>query len=227
MNKIRVFGSPKIFSIAECVKLSPGISYVDSIIKGFEYLGTSQITVSITNYCTVGFQIPEIILFQEILQGSNFVAKTGAFNINPQQTLNIPVNYTGIYLGNNLTPNYDIFLNGVSSVYSLSVSVPVENSPPVVSDIIIGLDSGEEYTFTVNDFVDHFTDVDGDTLDAVILEGDTSGYSLSGGTFTSGQEIPIALVASGQLKKLAVNTAVPLNVSNVWKAKDSNGKISQ
>ena len=227
MNKIRVFGSPKVFSIAECVKLSPGVNYVDTIIKGFDYLGTSQITVSITNYCTVGFQIPEIILFQETLQGSNFEAKTGAFNINPQQTLNIPVYYSGIYLGNNLTPNYDIFLNGVASVYSLNVSVPVENNPPVITDITIGLNSGEEYVFTVDDFVNHFTDVDGDTLDAVILEGNTSGFTLSGAPIISGQEIPISLVASGQLKKTAVTTSVPLNVANVWKAKDSSGTISQ
>lgn len=227
MSKIRVFGSPKVFTIAECVKLSPGVNYSDTIIKGFDYLGTSQITVSITNYCTVGFEIPQIILFEDILQGGNFVAKTASFNINAQQTLNIPVYYSGIYLSNNLSPNYDIFLNGVSSVYSLSITVPVENNPPVITDITIGLNSGEEYVFTVDDFVNHFTDVDGDTLDAVILEGNTSGFTLSGAPIISGQEIPISLVASGQLKKTAVTTSVPLNVANVWKAKDSSGSVSQ
>ena len=227
MNKIRVFGSPKVFHIAECVKLSTDVDYVDTIIKGFDYIGTSQKSVSITNYCTTSFQVPQIILFEDIINGGNFKATTESFNINPQQTLNIPIKYTGVYLSNVIQPNYDIFLNGVSAIYSLNVTVPSVNNPPVVSDIIIELDSGDEYVFTVDDFVNHFSDVDGDTLDAVILEGDTSGYSLSGVPFVSGQEIPIALVASGQLKKTVVTTSTPLYLSNIWKAKDSNGTISQ
>lgn len=63
------------------------------------------------------------------------------------------------------------------------------NKPPVITDIIKQLENRTPYTFTVADFENHFTDADGDTLDRVVIVGDTSRLTLNGNPYISGTEI--------------------------------------
>lgn len=200
--------------------------YEDTIVKGYEYKNHVQKNISIINYCDKPFDVAGFTLFSDSNGGGNFRASIGSFSIGAGQTLNIPVKYNGIYLGSNLHPNFLININGNSSVYALVVSVPRQNQPPVISDITISLNNRQDYTLTLSDFESHFTDVDGDSLDAVIIEGNTSNYRLAGQPIVSGTQIPKSQIVSGNLVKLAPNTDIYVEESVVWKAVDSYGNIS-
>lgn len=226
MNRIRISVSAKVMVLSECVKLAPSTSYSDGIIKGFEYTGQSQQAVTIVNYCNQPFTVGQINLFSDNSNGGNFAARLNGFTIGANQTLNIPVYYYGIYLGSNLSPNYTISLNGNTSVYSLTVTVPVVNRPPVVTDIFIERQNRQAYTFTVDDFLNHFTDLDGDSLDAVSIEGDVTGFLLSGSPYVAATWIPKSQINSGLLQFVPTNTDAYTEKTVTWKARDTAGSVS-
>ena len=226
MNKIRITVAPKTPTIPDCVKLTGGQNYNDTIVKGFEYTGQSQKTISVTNFCNETFSVNSFTLFSETSNGGNFIATVGSFTILPNQTLNLSVYYNGVYLGNNLTPNYTISLNGNYANYSLVVTVPVVNNPPIVTDINVLLSNRETKVFTLTDFTDHFTDLDGDTLESVIITGDVTGYRLSGSAYVSGTEVTKAQIISGNLTFVAPDTNSTIDRVSIWKARDSAGTIS-
>lgn len=226
MNKIRITVAPKTPTIPDCVKLSGGQNYNDTIIKGFEYKGETQKTISITNFCSASFNISAFTLFSDIVGGGNFIATINAFTILPNQTLNVSVIYNGIYLGSNLTPNYSISLNGNSATYSLVVTVPATNNPPIVTDINLLLANRATKVFTLTDFTDHFTDLDGDTLDSVIITGDVTGYRLLGVAYVSGTEVSKTQIINGDLTFVSPDTNSTIDKISIWKARDSAGTIS-
>ena len=226
MNKIRITVAPKTPTIPDCVKLSGGQNYNDTIIKGFEYTGETQNTISITNFCNTTFNISTFTLFSDIVGGGNFIATINAFTILPNQTLNVNVIYNGVYLGSNLTPNYSISLNGNSATYSLVVTVPATNNPPIVTDINLLLANRATKVFTLTDFTDHFTDLDGDTLDSVFITGDVTGYRLLGSPYVSGTEVPKIQITNGDLTYVAPDTNSTIDRVSIWKARDSAGTIS-
>ena len=131
-----------------------------------------------------------------------------------------------MYKGTSLSPAYTISVNGISNMYNLTVTVPVVNQPPVVTDILKVLGNRVNYTLTIADFLAHFTDLDNDDLDAVIIEGDTSSYRLNGATLASGTIIPRASIENGLLQKLAPNTNSYTDETTVWKARDTAGQTS-
>ena len=227
MNKVSMFVSAKVMTEAECVKLTPSQAYTDSIIKDFDYADVTQKTIKITNYCSVPFSIlSETTLFTDTVGGGNFSAKIKAFTIQANQTINVPVYYNGMYKGTSLSPAYTISVNGISNMYNLTVTVPVVNQPPVVTDILKVLGNRVNYTLTIADFLAHFTDLDNDDLDAVIIEGDTSSYRLNGAILASGTVIPRASIENGLLQKLAPNTNSYTDETTVWKARDTAGQTS-
>lgn len=226
MNKIRAFVSAKTMTDIECVKLTANINYSDGIIQGFDYQNVNQTTISIVNICSVPFDVLGMNLFSDTTNGSNFVASIKNFSIGANQVLNVPVYYNGIYLGSNLTPNYQITINSNSAIYSLTVSVPQVNNPPIADDITIDLNNRENKILHIGIFLNHFSDIDGDTLAAVIIEGNTSRYTLNGNPIISGTQIPRVLIESNQLVFNAPDTNNYTEDSTIWKAVDSAGSIS-
>lgn len=226
MNKIRIFVSAKTMTPIDCVKLYPNTNYNDGIIQGHDYQNISQTTISIINNCTVPFNILGMELFSDNTNGSNFVASIKDFSIGPNQTLNIPVYYNGIYLGTNLTPNYQITINGNTAIYSLTVSIPQINHPPLANDIYIDLDNRIDKVLGIDIFLTHFSDIDGDSLAAVIIEGNTSRFTLNGQVLASGDQIPRASIESNYLVFHAPDTDNDNEDSTIWKAVDSAGSIS-
>lgn len=226
MNKVSVFASAKVLTAPECVKLTPAQTYTDTIIKGNDYDDVTQKVVSVVNYCNVPFSVGEIILFSDVVNGGNFTAKIKAFTIQANQTLNLPVYYDGMYLGDSVSPSYTITLNGVTNMYNLNITVPVVNQPPVVTDINKSLDNRAPYTLLLTDFTTHFSDVDGDTLDAVILEGNLSLYRLNGNPITSPATISASDISSGYLTKLPQDTDNYVEDTVTYKAIDSAGNTS-
>lgn len=226
MNKIRAFVSAKTMTPVDCVKLLANTNYSDGIVKGFDYQDVSQTTISIINICSVPFSILGFDLFIETSNGSNFVANVKDFSIGANQTINIPVYYNGIYLSNNLNPNYLIQVNANSAVYSLTVSEIQINNPPIADDIIVDLDNRENKVLDINLFLNHFSDIDGDSLAAVIIEGNTDNYRLNGNPIVSGTQISRPLIEMNQLVFIAPDTDDYNEDSTIWKAVDSAGSIS-
>lgn len=226
MNKIRISVSAKVMVVSECVKLAPNNSYSDRIVKGFEYTGETQKNITIVNYCNQPFTVGQIDLFSDTSKGGNFSARLNGFTIGANQTINVPVYYYGIYLGDNLSPKYTISINGNTSIYSLAITVPVTNRPPVITDIFIERQNRQLYTFKVDDFLTHFSDLDGDDLDAVSIEGDVAGFILSGVPYTSGTWIPKSQINSGLLQFVPSDTNAYTEKTVMWKARDTAGSIS-
>lgn len=226
MNKIRTFVSGKDLTPVDCVKLTPNKNYSDGIIQGFDYQNVSQNSISVTNVCNVPFNILGMVLFSDTTNGSNFTGSINNFSIGPNQTINVPVIYNGIYLGPNLFPNYQISINSNTAIYSLLVLVPEINHPPIATDIIIDLDNRENKILDINIFLNHFSDIDGDSLAAVIIEGNTSRYALNGSPLVSGTQIPRALIESNYLIFNAPETDDYSEDATIWKAVDSAGSIS-
>lgn len=226
MNKIRTFVSAKTMTPVDCVKLTANTNYSDGIIQGFDYQDVNQISISIINICSVPFNILGMELFSDTTNGSNFVASIKNFSIGANQTINIPVYYNGIYLGTNLNPNYQITINANSAIYSLIVSVPQVNNPPVADDIVVDLNNRESKILDINMFLNHFSDIDGDTLAAVIIEGNTVHYTLNGQPLVSGTQIPRSAIESNYLLFTAPDTNDYNEDATIWKAVDSAGSIS-
>lgn len=226
LKKIIFNVSAKDEVIADCVKLLPAKNYTDTIQKDFDYTGQNYITVTYKNFCQKSFNVPEITLFTDTTNGGDFTAKTGSFSINPMQEIQKQVKYFGMYKGAKLNPVYPISLNGISATYSLIITVPEVNTPPVTSDVIIEIDNRDSYTFKIEDFINHFSDVDGDDLSAVIITGDTSLYEYKGSTLVSGTEIPKIDIINNQLKIKSQNTNDFIDNGVLWNAVDSRGAIS-
>ena len=226
MNRIRAFVSAKTLTPIDCVRLTAGANYTDVIIQGNDYQNVSQVTISVTNACSVPFTILGMDLFSDNTNGGNFTASVNNFTIGANQTLNVPVYYNGIYLGSNLAPNYQIDLNTNYAVFSLNVTVPEVNNPPVASDITIDLANREVKTLTVQMFLDHFSDIDNDDLAAVIIEGNTQNYTLNGLPLTSGTQIPRSVIESDLLVFTAPDTDNYTEDATMWKAVDTAGSIS-
>lgn len=226
MNRIRTFVSAKTLTPVDCVKLTPGVNYSDAIIQGDDYQDVNQNTISITNMCDAPFDILGLDLFSDNTNGGNFTASIPSFSIGANQTLNIPVFYNGIYLGTNLNPNYQISVNANYAIYSLIVTVPFVNSPPEASDIVIELSNRENYVMTIVDFLNHFSDIDNDDLDAVIIEGNTTHYRLNNQSLASGTLIPRALIEQNLLVFIAPDVDTYNEDSTIWKAVDTAGSIS-
>ena len=112
----------------------------------------------------------------DTLVGGNFRAYTDSFIILPNQEKSIPLKFIGTYLSDVTSHVYTLTLNGVSNAFTLTITIPVENNPPIISNFSKLLENRAEYTFLLTDFTSKYNDIDGNALDGVIISGGTSNF---------------------------------------------------
>lgn len=98
------------------------------------------------------------------------------------------------------------------------------NSNPEITDITFDILNRSEKTFSVSDFENAFTDLDGDTISEIMIEGDVTGYKFEGDPYVSGTWIFMSDV--NNLKYIASDANEAYEKNNNWKAKDSAGYVS-
>lgn len=223
---IHINVAAKIPTLADCVKLKAGQSYSATIVQGDDYNGNSGVNLVFNNFCSEAFTVPSIDWFTDTVDGGNFRAYTDSFIILPNQEKSIPLKFIGTYLSDVTSHVYTLTLNGVSNTFTLTITIPVENNPPIISNFSKLLENRAEYIFLLSDFTSKYSDIDGNALDGVIISGDTSNFVLQGLPLVSGTEITPTQISSGYLKYVSPNVN-PQSQSNVtWYAKDTLGLTS-
>ena len=223
---IHINVAAKIPTLADCVKLKAGQSYSATIIQGDDYDGNSGVNLVFNNFCSEAFTVPSIDWFTDTVDGGNFRAYTDSFIILPNQEKSIPLKFIGIYLSDVISHIYNLTLNGVSNTFTLTITIPVENNPPIISNFSKLLENRAEYTFLLTDFTSKYTDIDGNALDGVIISGDTSNFVLQGLPLVSGTEITPTQISSGHLKYVSPNVNTQSQSTVTWYAKDGLGLTS-
>ena len=216
----------KIPTLADCVRLKVGQSYSATIVQGDDYNGNSGVNLVFNNFCSEAFTVPSIDWFTDTVDGGNFRAYTDSFIILPNQEKSIPLKFIGTYLSDVTHHVYNLTLNGVSNTFTLTITIPVENNPPIISNFSKLLENRAEYTFLLTDFTSKYTDVDGNPLDGVIISGDTSNFVLQGLPLVSGTEITPTQISSGYLKYVSPNVNAQSQSTVTWYAKDTLGLTS-
>ena len=223
---IHINVAAKIPTLADCVKLKAGQSYSATIIQGDDYNGNSGVNLVFNNFCSEAFTVPSIDWFTDTVDGGNFRAYTDSFIILPNQEKSMPLKFIGTYLSDVTSHAYTLTLNGVSNTFTLTITIPVENNPPIISNFSKLLENRAEYTFLLTDFTSKYTDIDGNPLDGVIISGDTSNFVLQGLPLVSGTEITPTQISSGHLKYVSPNVNTQSQSTVTWYAKDSLGLTS-
>lgn len=223
---IHINVAAKIPTLADCVKLKAGQSYSATIIQGDDYDGNSGVNLVFNNFCSEAFTVPSIDWFTDTVDGGNFRAYTDSFIILPNQEKSIPLKFIGTYLSDVTSRVYTLALNGVSNTFTLTITIPVENNPPIISNFSKLLENRAEYAFLLTDFTSKYTDIDGNPLDGVIISGDTSNFVLQGLPLVSGTEITPTQISSGYLKYVSPNVNTQSQSTVTWYAKDSLGLTS-
>ena len=223
---IHINVAAKIPTLADCVKLKAGQSYSATIVQGDDYNGNSGVNLVFNNFCSEAFTVPSIDWFTDTVDGGNFRAYTDSFIILPNQEKSIPLKFIGTYLSDVTSHVYTLTLNGVSNTFTLTITIPVENNPPIISNFSKLLENRTEYTFLLTDFTSKYTDIDGNPLDGVIISGDTSNFVLQGLPLVSGTEITPTQISSGYLKYVSPNVNPQSQSIVSWVAKDSLGLAS-
>ena len=218
---IHINVAAKIPTLADCVKLKAGQSYSATIIQGDDYDGNSGVNLVFNNFCSEAFTVPSIDWFTDTVDGGNFRAYTDSFIILPNQEKSMPLKFIGTYLSDVTSHAYTLTLNGVSNTFTLTITIPVENNPPIISNFSKLLENRAEYTFLLTDFTSKYTDIDGHDLDGVIISGDTSNFILQGLPLVSGTEITPTQISSGHLKYVSPNVNTQSQSTVTWYAKDS------
>ena len=223
---IHINVAAKIPTLADCVKLKAGQSYSATIIQDDDYNGNSGVNLVFNNFCSEAFTVPSIDWFTDTVDGGNFRTYTDSFIILPNQEKSMPLKFIGTYLSDVTSHVYTLTLNGVSNTFTLTITIPVENNPPIISNFSKLLENRAEYTFLLTDFTSKYSDIDGNPLDGVIISGDTSNFVLQGLPLVSGTEITPTQISSGYLKYVSPNVNPQSQSTVSWVAKDSLGLAS-
>ena len=223
---IHINVAAKIPTLADCVKLKAGQSYSATIVQGDDYNGNSGVNLVFNNFCSEAFTVPSIDWFTDTVDGGNFRAYTDSFIILPNQEKSIPLKFIGTYLSDVTSHVYTLTLNGVSNTFTLTITIPVENNPPIISNFSKLLENRAEYIFLLSDFTSKYSDIDGNALDGVIISGDTSNFVLQGLPLVSGTEITPTQISSGYLKYVSPNVNTQSQSTVTWYAKDTLGLTS-
>lgn len=226
MPRIVINVDAKVHTLPECVKLKPTKNYVDAIEKDHAYIDINQVQITVVNSCNKLFSVDGFTLFTDTSGNGDFKAQVNAFTLAPYQELNVPVYYNGTYRGSDTQRVHNISLNGSTATYTLNITVPEVNHPPVLSDINILRDNRQNYIFTLADFENHYQDPDMDAMSSIILIGDLTNFRLNGNTITSGVEVSKYQIENEMLSYLAPNTDNETSIVLQWEAKDSRGLIS-
>ena len=186
-------------------------------------------TIIVKNTCST----PQLFVNKAIYTDNTFSvivkanSSTNPTTINPGEELTLNIIYKGTKPVYSLIPVY--FNNEGKNIALYNIvfreNIVVENTPPIIEDIVKVLENRTAYTFTIADFENHFTDVDGDTLDKIVLLGDTSRFTLDGIPYESGTIITKANIT--KLKYTPLDTDTNYDVLLQWKAYDSRGLSSE
>lgn len=149
-------------------------------------------TTTIRNTCSDSKLFMDRIIFRDNDLTIKIKNKSGnnPVEVHPGDFLDIDT----IFIGTKHVPTVItvpfVYEGQLINTYQLRFNQPEKpNTPPVITDIIKELDNRTPYSFTVSDFESHFTDADGDSLDRIVLVGDTTRFTLNGTSYLSGTEI--------------------------------------
>lgn len=98
---------------------------------------------------------------------------------------------------------------------------------PLINDIIIErANRGVPYTFSSSDFVNKYSDYDGDPLAEIQLLGDLTGFTFNNNPILTGTWISISNIAGGSLVYTPLDQDAYYEKTINYTAKDINGSIS-
>ena len=143
---------------------------------------------------------------QEIEVTTSFIGKKAVYTL-------LPISYM---LDGTLLGKYTILFKE---------SIDVINTPPTITPISKVVDNRTPYTFTIADFENNFVDADNDTLDKVILIGDTSRFTLNGIPYVAGTIINRDNIENLVYTPLSTDTEYEIVV--YWIGIDSRGAQSE
>lgn len=224
-NKIVFTVSAKEPTLPDCVKFVEK-SYVDTVTKNKDYFGESQISIAFINYCNVAFKVPQFTVFENTENGGDFKAVVDAFSIGANQQINIPIRYYGVIQTDSDFKTFILAFNGSSAFFTLNIVSEKTNTAPVIQSVDILLENRTNKVFSLADFDSKYSDIDGDALDSIVLEGDLSQFRLNGNKIISPYEITVYQLNIGALIYLAKDTDEEVVFTATLKAKDSRGLIS-
>lgn len=172
--------------------------------------GTGQTVLSgdiLYLYLTPGFDgyIRIVASSNQTLSGSGF--------------LNVSITHTvsATQANQNINFSFD------SSPITIQVSY---NSKPIAEDIVRDINNRSFYIFLNTDFTDAYEDFDSDSLSEIAIFGNVTGYELNGSPYIEGEWIPMTTISAGNLQYSALSQDAYYEKDNTWKAKDTNGNIS-
>ena len=226
MAKLEISVSAKDMTSDDCVRLKPH-EYYDSIIKGKDYQGETQMTVIFKNNCDKVITVPSVQLFDNTENGGNFTASVNTFTIQPLQTANIPLLYNGMYLGDEMLLNYMVDLNNVSCAFIINVTEENHDKPkPIINPIEIISNNRENLLIDGDSFKNAYYDDENNELDSIFFYGNVSNVLFNNSAYIEGTEIPINLINAGSLYFIPSNTDEPNTSTFSWVAKNTQGTLS-
>lgn len=185
-------------------------------------------TVSIKNTCID----EQLFVNKTIYEDSSFKVKIknktsfSTLLVQPGQVFDVDIIFIGTKTVSNILNIPFIYETVLINTYKIFFNeiIPVVNNSPTITDIVKVIENRTPYDFTVADFENHFTDIDGDTLDKIVLIGDTSRFTLDSLPYQSGTVITKQNIT--KLRYTPLDSDTNYDVILNWTAYDSRGAES-
>lgn len=203
------------------------ITTPDTLVYNFnvgEVLNGIYHTVTLMNSCAESVIFMNRVIYKDdtFKVQVKSTSNSSFIDILPGGTVDVDIYFIGtknIPSVINLPFKFDNILINTYQINFNSQETP--NRPPIITDIIKELANRTPYTFTVLDFESHFTDLDGDILDRIVIVGDVSRFTLNGVPYQSGTEINRNNITN--LVYTPLDTDTVYSVVLDWMAYDSYG----
>ena len=178
-------------------------------------------TVSYSNATGKSFASGEILYASGTPGTSGYIAvkSTSAVTLNGNGSLNLTIDHYPSATEGNKSIVFDV--DGSPMTIGLSY-----NSQPSLTDIIIDTPNKTDYVFKITDFSSHYSDYDSDAITSIQINGDVTGYKISGTQYISGTWVAMSDINSGLLVYSPLDQTTYYEKDNTWKAKDAQGNIS-
>lgn len=211
-------------TVVKCLKINNATEYQDTVIKYLQYNNFTSKSLQVTNICETTLILPAQPLFnQQDNLGSTFIASIDNTTIVGGQTVDVPVYYNGRYRGADNSPLYLFSFYGQSVKYRLNI-VNNDNIGSI-EDFTIIKENQENHTFLVTDFLNHFIDIDGDSISTVMFFNNVSRLRYNGVAYNEGTEIPMADIQLGKLVYIAPIVEIEEIGLLSYKIRDTNNNI--
>ena len=182
------------------------VAFLDNIqVLDTGYIGSPSHQTTLNNWLTQNNEQPQTITdnFNSIIQ--YYITKTST---NPQNLI------LKIYAPLSGTA-WDIFVDCPKPI----------NHLPIPNDFTINGNPSSQYIFTANDFLNHYSDLDGDTLKGIIIIDAGNGFSYNNNSTHNGSIIPLQDIIDGKLKYNFPSTSSTSQIAK-WRAVDINDGIT-